>query len=131
MQSLEVDSSAGERLAHIIAKLEKEIETTALEAYEHPGGPLSIESQAVDSEAPKKKITQYQHGPHLSPEPLFTAGQLRCIEDLNKIAQLKKTLVFFEGVANSHAMIIARDPKFEHHRKGEAVLRHWADHFEL
>ena len=132
MQSLEANSSARERLIHIIAKLEREIESTTLDAYEHPGGPLFINSRSDDSELlPEMKTTQCQPRSHFSPRPLLTPGQLRCIENLNKIPRLKKTLVFFEDVPNSHGMIISRDLKFEHHRKGEAVLRHWADHFEV
>ncbi|KIM52462.1 hypothetical protein SCLCIDRAFT_1223740 [Scleroderma citrinum Foug A] len=132
VQSLEANSSARERLIHIIAKLEREIESTALDAYEHPGGPLFINSRSDDSELlPEMKTTQCQPRSHFSPRPLLTPGQLRCIENLNKIPRLKKTLVFFEDVPNSHGMIISRDLKFEHHRKGEAVLRHWADHFEV
>ena len=49
-----------ERLIHIIAKLEREIESTALDAYEHTGGSLSIDSQSVDSEPfPEMKITEW------------------------------------------------------------------------
>ncbi|KAL4065904.1 putative serine esterase-domain-containing protein [Scleroderma yunnanense] len=135
LRSLETNSPARERLIHVIAELEREIETRALDAYEHPGGPLSVNSPSVDSEPPKlvlePKTVQNERGYYFSSRPFLTPGQLRCIENLNKIPQLRKTLVFFVDVANSHAMIIARDPKFEHHRKGEAVLRHWADHFEL
>jgi hypothetical protein len=65
-------------------------------------------------------------------QPLLTSGQLQAIENLNKIPQMKKEQVFFEGVRNSHAIIVCRDPKmFKHHLEGEGVLRHWADHFEL
>jgi len=127
VQSLEAKSSARERLIHIVAKLEREIESTALDAYEHPGGPLSIDPQSVHSEPLRETVIKS----HFSPRPLLTPGQLRCIENLNRLPRLKKTLVFFEDVVNSHAMIIARDLKFGHHRKGEAVLRHWADHFEV
>ncbi|KAL4065872.1 DUF676-domain-containing protein [Scleroderma citrinum] len=129
LQSLEANSSARERLIHIIAELEREIETTALDVYEHPGGSLSNDSQTVDSELVLE--TKTAPNQRRSRRPHLTPGQLRCIENLNKIPHLKKTLVFFPDVPNSHAMIIARDLKFEHHQKGYAILRHWADHFEL
>jgi hypothetical protein len=82
----------------------------------------SISTKEKENE--RTKLPPYQ--------PLLTSGQLQCIENLNKIPQLKKELSFFQGVRNSHAIIVCRDPKmFKHHLEGEGTLRHWADHFEL
>jgi hypothetical protein len=83
---------------------------------------------AVSTSTKKTKKSRSKPPPN---QALLTSSQLQCIENLNKIPQLKKELAFFEGVRNSHAMIVCRDPNFKVHLEGEGVLRHWADHFEL
>ncbi|KAL4065871.1 putative serine esterase-domain-containing protein [Scleroderma yunnanense] len=133
LQILEADL-ARERLSHIIAKLEREIETATLDAYENPELLLSLGPVSRGS-GPEQLVPKAGTIPALETSShsisYLTPGQLKCIENLNKIAWLKKTLVFFADVDNSHPVIVCRDVKSEHHRKGEAVLRHWADHFEL
>ncbi|KAG6334672.1 hypothetical protein ID866_4421 [Astraeus odoratus] len=135
VQSLEGDSSARGRLVHIVARLEREIEAAALDVYDDPGRPSYPDPSLSGSETPQlvpESTVVPSRSRYFSPlRPLLSSTQLRCMENLNKTPQLKKTLVFFAGVANSHAMIVCRDLKIELHRKGEPVLRHWADHFEL
>ncbi|KAG1860744.1 putative serine esterase-domain-containing protein [Suillus subalutaceus] len=112
-----------ERLVHIIAKLESELESAAVDLYDDPAGtPIATSpipgADPADPTNPteptkekgKKSRSKATSIPHFS------------IENLNKIPQLKKERAFFEGVRNSHAMIICQ---------GEGVLRHWADHFDL
>ncbi|KAH7914861.1 putative serine esterase-domain-containing protein [Hygrophoropsis aurantiaca] len=138
LRSLESASSNSEKLIHILAKLESEIEGAMVELYDDPqysptpSPPATSLDGSGDSKKelePKKrksrsKLPSYQ--------PLLTPVQLSCIEKLNRIPQLKKELAFFEGVLNSHAVIVCRDIKnFKHHLEGEGVLHHWADHFEL
>jgi hypothetical protein len=65
-------------------------------------------------------------------KPVLTPLQLRLIDNLNRLPGLKKERVWINPVRNSHAIIVCRDVKrFEGHRMGEGVLRHWADHFAL
>ena len=65
-------------------------------------------------------------------QPIFTDSQLEMVASLNALPNLRKEMAFFDHVRNSHAMIVSRDVKrFEFHKKGESVLRHWADRFEL
>lgn len=137
LKDLEVDGSNKERLAHIIAKLESNVESVVLDMYDSqnsPSSPLPSPSRdLVDG-----TLTQ-QEGVNVSPESgpspfqaLFSPVQRRCIQNLNKIPQLQKELVFFSGVRNAHAMIVCRDvQRFKFHLEGEGVVRHWADHFEL
>jgi hypothetical protein len=62
----------------------------------------------------------------------LTAEQKRMVRSLNTIPTMKKHRIFFTEVRNSHAILISRDPRrFEIHKKGEEVLRHWAERFEL
>ncbi|KAI6126418.1 putative serine esterase-domain-containing protein [Pisolithus thermaeus] len=134
LQSLEADASAGERLAHVVARLERELEAAALDVYEDPRGLASADPSPDSSEVAKlgsgAELVPQSESASLS-RPTFTTSQLRSIDNLNKIPQLKKTLAFFEDVFNSHAIIICRLSKYEHNWKGECVLRHWADQFEL
>jgi hypothetical protein len=63
--------------------------------------------------------------------PMLSDLQLKLIENLNQLPFHKHT-AHFPGMFSSHAIIISRDVKrFEFHKKGEGVLRHWADHFIL
>lgn len=65
-------------------------------------------------------------------QPLLTETQRRIIVNLNTLPNLKKVYVFIDGVRNSHATIVCRDPKnFSFHRRGEGVLRYLADGFEM
>ncbi|KAH7927847.1 DUF676-domain-containing protein [Leucogyrophana mollusca] len=129
-------ASNSEKLIHIIAKLESEIESAMVDLYDDPQysptptPPAS--SPDVNGDSTKqlqKKKSRSKPPPY---QPILTPVQLRCIEQLNKIPQLKKETAFFAGVMNSHAVIVCRDVKnFKHHLDGAGVLHHWADHFEL
>ncbi|KAG2075726.1 DUF676-domain-containing protein [Suillus decipiens] len=132
--------STRERLVHIIGQLESELESAAVDLYDDPAGtPIATSSIPGADPAgetsptePTKEIEKKSQSKPAPYQPLLTPGQLQCIENLNKIPQLKKERAFFAGVRNSHAMIICRDPKmFKQHLEGQDVLRHWADHFEL
>lgn len=131
LQILETDS-ARERLSHIIAKLERKIETAMLDAYEDPGLLFSIDppSRPSGQLIPRATVTGLEASCRTISH--FSPGQLKCLENLNRIPRLRKTLAFIADVDNSHPLIVCRsDVKIEHHRKGEGVLRHWADYFEL
>ncbi|KAJ8589939.1 DUF676-domain-containing protein [Rhizopogon salebrosus TDB-379] len=140
LRNLEAEST-GDRLVHIIGKLESELESAVAEFYDDPQGTPTATSpipgtDLVDADDSTAFTSTEEKGKsRLKPpsyQPLLTSGQLQAIENLNKIPQMKKEQVFFEGVRNSHAIIVCRDPKmFKHHLEGEGVLRHWADHFEL
>ncbi|KAH7890808.1 putative serine esterase-domain-containing protein [Phlebopus sp. FC_14] len=142
LKSLEADSSNQERLIHIIAKLESEIESAVADLYDDPqntpssSSPIPGQEPTSDTSLPlgsDKKTKSKSRSPRPpASQPLLTPGQLTCIENLNKIPQLKRERAFFADVRNSHAMIVCRDIKsFKIHFKGEGVLRHWADHFEV
>ncbi|KAG8701587.1 hypothetical protein FRC08_004003 [Ceratobasidium sp. 394] len=65
-------------------------------------------------------------------QPMLTPGQLKMIESLNSIPQLKKVRAYFPFVRNAHSVIVARDPgMFPIHSDGLSVLKHWADRFVL
>lgn len=139
LRHLEAQSTR-DRLVHIIGKLESELESVAVDLYDDPAGTpvvtsaipgadLADESSPTEPTKGQGKKSRSKPPPY---QPLLTPGQLQCIENLNKIPQLKKERAFFEGVRNSHPVIVCRDSKmFKHHLEGEGVLRHWADHFEL
>lgn len=134
LQMLEADESAEERLAHVVAKLERELEAAVLDVCDDSrdpvsANPLSDSSEVANLGSGKGMVSKSQPG-SLS-RPKLTTGQLRSIENLNRIPQLKKTLALFDDVFNSHPVIICRRSKYEHHWQGESVLRHWADQFEL
>lgn len=139
LRNLEAQSTR-ERLVHIIGKLESELESAAVDLYDDPAGtPIATSRISGADPANKASSTKPTKGQQKKSQskpppyqPLLTPGQLQCIENLNNIPQLKKERTFFEGVRNSHAVIVCRDPKmFKHHLEGEGVLRHWADHFKL
>ncbi|KAG9313033.1 heme peroxidase [Chiua virens] len=133
LKTLEGEESNKERLAHIIAELEANVESVVLDMYDQ-GTPLA--STLPSKGAVDGTLTQQEHhSADSAPSPyqaLLTPIQRRCVQNLNKIPQLQKERAFFVDVRNSHAMIVCRDVKrFAFHLEGEGVLRHWADHFKL
>jgi hypothetical protein len=88
---------------------------------------------ATDLEANSKafKSKRKSKAADKSSEPILSDIQLRIVDHLNRIPQLKKQLVFIHQ-RNSHATIVARDVKrFDFHKDGWGVIQHWADHFVL
>lgn len=134
LQMLEANALAEERLAHVVAKLERELEAPVLDEYDDPRSPVSANPLSDSSEVANLGISEEMVSKSQSASlsrPKLTTSQLRSIESLNEIPQLKKTLACFDDVFNSHPVIICRRSKYEHHWQGESVLRHWADQFEL
>lgn len=67
-------------------------------------------------------------------QPRLSAVQVQMQSNLHEAlvpAGLRKHLAFFEGVRNSHAIIICRTPSMELHRRGKSVVQHFVDHFEV
>lgn len=64
--------------------------------------------------------------------PILSEHQYQIAAWLNTLPHLKKETAFFPDLRNAHAMIISRDVKrFPSHRRGENVIRHWAEHLEI
>ncbi|KAH9965599.1 putative serine esterase-domain-containing protein [Lactifluus volemus] len=110
------DASTTQRLIHVFAKLEPEVEDIVADMEDDPAGPaLSEDTVWIPEQSPP-----------------ITPAQRRMMASLNALPQLKKERVYIPDVRNSHATIIARDIKnFEFHKIGEGVLRHWADVFVM
>lgn len=137
LKDLEIDGSNKERLAHIIAKLESNVESVVLDLYDSQDGPSSPSplpsKDPIDGTLTQQEVETVSQDSGPSPsQALFSPVQRRCIQNLNKIPQLQKERAFFSGVRNAHATIVCRDAqRFKFHLEGEGVVRHWADHFEL
>ncbi|KAF8647738.1 hypothetical protein AX16_006573 [Volvariella volvacea WC 439] len=134
---LEADESNSDKLIHIIGQLERQVEDAVVDLMDDPlpisedeEGQKSLSHSTSDdsgstvvSELPSKKKSK--------DKPILTPLQHKIAESLNTLP-IKKELAFFPGVRNSHAIIVCRDIKrFEIHRKGESVVRHWATSFIL
>jgi hypothetical protein len=64
--------------------------------------------------------------------PILNEHQHQIAAWLNTLPHLKKEIAFFPDVRMAHAIIISRDVKrFPTHRRGENVIRHWAEHLEI
>lgn len=107
------NASATERLVHIFAQLERQVEDVVIDIVDDPTPIPSQESTKT-----------------LKKGPRVTPAQRKMATDLNSLPQLKKERVYIPNVRNSHATIVARDiQNYEFHKIGEGVLRHWADAF--
>ena len=135
---LEKDESATERLVHVFQQFEHGVEEAMIEIMgaERPvepsitspppemeeamsGGDIPFSIQATGSDSTTK-------------QPMITPEQKQMIAALNSLPQLKKYMAYFPNVRNAHGPIVCRDvKKYPHHKMGEGVLRHWADHFTL
>jgi hypothetical protein len=124
---LEKDASNSQKLAHILAQLERQMENAVVELIDDEAGvePAADAEQALTT-------TKRRCAPKPSQEqPILTPVQRRMAASLNRLP-LKKERAYFPSARNSHAVIICRDVKnFEAHRAGEGVVRHWADSFIL
>lgn len=106
------DASATQRLAHVFAQLERQVEDIVVDMVD--------DSASSNGNQVSKMV------------PRITPAQRRMVAALNALPQLKKERAFIPDVTNTHGTIIARDVKnFEFHKIGEGVLRHWADAFIL
>ncbi|KZT27895.1 DUF676-domain-containing protein [Neolentinus lepideus HHB14362 ss-1] len=129
IQLLEKDESYTGRLVHLLSDVEKDVEDAVggfmADPNLTPGSTASGEQNFEDQslQAMQKPSSQY---------PILTSAQRARIASLNRISGLQKELAFIDPVRNAHATIICRDVhRFPFHKRGEGVIRHWADHFVL
>jgi hypothetical protein len=127
-------ATAGSRLIHAVAEMERAVESAVVNMAENqPGSPETrptSPAQGLDS-----SVADTQHGHPTAPQkgaPVLNATQLEIAAKLNTLPQLEKKLVCIEPARNSHAIIVARDPtNFAWHVEGWGVIRCWADSFEV
>ncbi|KAF8805075.1 DUF676-domain-containing protein [Phlegmacium glaucopus] len=112
----EAYTAGQEKLADILDELEREVEEAVVDLIDNPDPSSSIYQAS----------NQSSRG-----HPIITANHKKIVNWLN-LLPIKKEITYFPDVRNSHAMIVCRDIKrFEFHRQGEVVLRHWANSFIL
>jgi len=145
---LEKDTQSNmQRLAYVFAKLERSVGDTVADMMDNPGDLEAASDAAATHQgtmtttvpAPPQRTDSeaalLQSGGAASkrvPQVQLSDCQRRMIASLNTLPALKKELVFINPVFNSHAVIISRDVgRFESHKLGEGVLRHWVDHFVM
>jgi hypothetical protein len=127
---LEKDTANGQRLVHILAQFEKQVEDSVVDLIDSQD--MEPDASMTFSQEPsqgKKHVCRKAKLP--SQQPIITPLQRNIAASLNKLP-LKKELAYIHGVRNSHAVIVCRDVKrFEGHRMGEGIIRHWAQQFQL
>jgi hypothetical protein len=115
---LEKDESNSRTLVNILAELERNVEDAVVDIIDNPGLPKSASVSLSELKAPSGKS-------------VLTPSQQQIAASLNTLP-IKKHLAYIENVLNSHALIVCRDvSRFEIHRVGEGVVRHWATSFIL
>ncbi|KAJ7748546.1 putative serine esterase-domain-containing protein [Mycena maculata] len=120
---LESDRSSREKLVHVLAQLEHQVEGAVVELIDDNAG-------AEPTEDPEGALPKARRAP--PEQPILTPTQRRIAAALNRLPGLKKERAHFPNVRNSHAIIVCRDVRnFELHRRGEGVVRHWADSFVI
>ena len=143
---LEKDESVIERLVHVFQQFEHGVEESVIEVMgaERPApanSPKPLEP-SINSHPPEKEEAtsggdipfrmQASVSDSTTKQPMITSEQKQMIAALNSLPQLKKYMAYFPNVRNAHGPIVCRDvKKYPHHKMGEGVLRHWADHFTL
>ena len=147
IKTIEGSESYRQRLIYIFSDLESRMENVMLDVVhdvaeigvntpvsqeeqrstvETDGGPKATDSANSIANAKPPLTSQVRE------KSLLTEEQKKMVRSLNAIPNMKKYRVFFTEVRNSHAIIISRDPRrFEIHKKGMEILRHWAERFEL
>jgi hypothetical protein len=111
--------------------------------HQNGSGSGSLSKRSLDDlkkdakkKSPGDSAVSDEEGPALSSEkggPILTDRQKQMVKNINEgVPKLQKVLAYIHPVRNAHAIIVSRDVKrFELHRMGEGVLRHFADHFVL
>ncbi|KAF9563081.1 DUF676-domain-containing protein [Agrocybe pediades] len=100
-------------LVNLIAEIEREMEEAVVDMIDNPDPNPLYQTEVSKS------------------HPIITPNHKQIANWLNSLP-IKKELAYFPNVRNSHAMIISRDVKrFELHRLGEPLIRHWASSFIL
>ena len=134
---MEGSESYRQRLIHIFSDLEHRMEGAFIEVV-HDVSELGVNTPVPSGagnglEADDKPTDVTPPLTSRAPKNSFlTDEQKEMVRSLNTIPNLKKYRAFFTEVRNSHAIIISRDPRrFEIHKKGAEILRHWAERFEL
>ncbi|KAJ7066600.1 putative serine esterase-domain-containing protein [Mycena amicta] len=111
---LEADAASPgsvERLAHVLAKLESQMESTVLDL---------VDETSVDADSSQVKT-----------QPRLTPVQRRIAANLNRLP-LTKEIAYFPTIRFAHAVIVCRDVKnFESHKAGANIVKHWAGVFIL
>jgi hypothetical protein len=136
IKMLEKDESNRQKLIHILANLEKQVEDAVADLIDNPSPDSDAESQQIIKPQARSlppvsvRADDDQKAP--PPPQILTPLQLKIAASLNTLPHLKKERAFIQRVRNSHAVIVCRDVKrFPVHRAGEGVVRYWADQFEL
>lgn len=112
----EAQTAGREKLTDILAELEREVEEAVVDIVDNSDPSLPI--------YPPSEVSSSAH-------PIINLNHTKIVKWLNLIP-IKKEIAYFPSVRNSHAIIVCRDIKrFESHRMGEGVLRHWANSFIL
>lgn len=107
----EAHTRGQQKLADTLAELEREVEEAAVDLIENSDISSSVYCNRE--------------------QPIISPNHKKIVNWLN-LLPIKKEIVYFPEVWNSHPVIVCRDVKhFESHRKGEGVLRHWANSFIL
>jgi len=132
---LEKDDSNRQKLIHILANLEKRMEDAVADLIDDPspdGDTDSLPTTANPQTGKPDKITLRGNANKMAVPQILTPLQVQIAVSLNGLPHLKKERAYIQGVRNSHAPVVCRDPKrFPFHRVGEGVIRHWADHFDV
>ena len=151
IKQLEKEETGTQRLVHVFATLEREVEDAVVDMFDNSEGPnpsasertlsspsLPSSSSFSSSSSPDaKELAATGKGGALTREErqsglVLNETQQKLVRWLNTLPGLKKELAFIHPLRNSHGTIIARDVKrFPAHKIGEGVLRHWADHLIL
>ena len=111
----EAHSTGQQKLADTLAELEREMEEAVVDLIDDPSSKYQ----------PSQPSTSNHRQPIISP------NHKKIVNWLN-LLPIKKEIAYFPEVRNSHPIIVCRDVEHsESHRKGEGVLRHWANSFIL
>jgi hypothetical protein len=92
---------------------------------------LEISSNNLECTTKSNSTAISKSGSRKKSMPVLKPSQARMVRSLNThLTRMKKYAAYIHPIRNSHGTIIARDVlRFDFHKEGEGVLRHWADGF--
>ncbi|EPQ30094.1 uncharacterized protein PFL1_02211 [Pseudozyma flocculosa PF-1] len=129
------------RVAELLDGFEEDLEEAMREVGEdnldvNPRSPPTAHQASTTSDAPtlaQKGTLRLSDNLHLdASEPPLPEAQHRIVARLNDakvLPQLRKFLVHYEGLENTHAVIIVRSRDIEAHKRGMDTVQSWVERF--
>ena len=132
IKNLESHESHKNRLIHVLAELERNVENRIVDFVETSEANASTSTSAGINGTGQLKLPSHSEtiSETSGANPTLTEPQKELIRLLSTLPNLKKEIAFIHTLTNTHPAIVCRDvEKYKVYSVGKGILQHWADNF--